>query len=223
MEALEELLKLETYYRLYRQGRRVEHLANKIRGKFTRRFGEHPWEDCCKLVQAGSESKYPLYATKPIIRWGAADTSMFRKRLSVVLPVWMEEFYNNVCGMALLMLNQIYIMPPDEAVYREVEDRECSDQTGLPYRLIRFADAAADGTGFSLRQRLKDDTWHIMMTTPRISKAEYQSDEWENEGCDNDINEWLLRMIRTDCHPLRSGGEEFEPMPYSRERDFFTS
>jgi hypothetical protein len=154
-------------------------------------------------MRASDGISYPVYATKPIVRWDAADTTMFQRRLSVTFPDWMEEFYRNVSGMALLMLNQIHVMHPDEAVYREQEARDDTDQTGLPYGLIRFADAAADGTGFSLRQRLKDDTWHIMMTPPRISKAEYQSDELENEGCDNDINEWLLRMIRTDAHPLR--------------------
>ena len=176
-------------------------------------FPQDNWDGYYQEIDSGEGERPFICGTKPIIKWGAADTSIFGKRWGIALPHWMEEFYSQVtCGL-LPMLNQIRILSPEEAVHSEDGRREACGELHLPYRLIRFADGAIDGGGFSLRQKLADDQWEIIKTGVEYNTEEYQSEEWEGgDDKDVDVNAWLLRMLNTDGHPLMIGRGHVEPM-----------
>ena len=220
-EAIELLRAQAGTFRIYRAGTELADVVAYTLESYRKRFPDQSWEGHFKQLSPGGPGEFPSYAVRPMVRWGVADTGIFKRRWNVTLPDWMQEFYGEITCALLPMLNPISIKSPAEAVYHEEEMREASGETNLPYRVIRFADAAGDGTGFSLRQRLSDDTWHIIPTSGRFSRAEYQSESWEEVRSDTDINQWLLRMLRTDGHPLKIGNEDIEPMPYYREEGDF--
>lgn len=218
MEALQQLREAQTQFRYYE----VHNcLLDKVETALTT-FGLVYPEDDWSLSRYVQEISPPsdqhggIYGTKPIIKWGTADTSVFKQKWGIVLPDWMEEFYRHVtCGL-LPMLNQIRILSPEEAVAEEDERRMASEELHLPYRLIRLAEGASDGSGFSLRQRLCDDQWEIIVTSGSFSVESYQSEEWEGDaGKDKNINDWLLRMLQTDGHPLMIDNS-YEPMGSKR-------
>ncbi|WP_029190883.1 hypothetical protein [Verrucomicrobium spinosum] len=217
MTALDLLKSEELQYRFYAMGSDIRAVVDCTLKDFRVRFPDQSWDGYLVEVAEGKRDQYPLWGVRRIVKWGRADFSIFRKRWGVSVPEWMEEFYSKVTCALLPMLNQIYIMSPEEAVAAEEARRESMGESALPYRLIRFADGGDDGTGFSLRQRLDDDSWEIVPTGPQYTAMEYQSAIWEQPGLsDRDVNAWLLRMLNTDGHPLMIGNEEFEPMPYRR-------
>jgi hypothetical protein len=217
MEAIDLLREEQKRYRYYEDYDSLCDSVDNLLEDFRQRYPQEVWEGYLREVQPHSANKPGIYGTKPIIKWGAADTSIFRKQWGIQLPDWMEEFYSQItCGI-LPMLNQIRIYSPEDVVKSEDEIRAACNQLHLPYRHIRFADGADDGTGFSLRQRLSDDSWEIILSSFNYSAADYQSEKWEHVvEKDKDVNAWLIRMLNTDGHPLMIGSEEIEPMDSKR-------
>jgi hypothetical protein len=217
MEAIDLLREEQKRFRYYEVHALLLDNVNLALKDFRQKYPQDNWDGYLQEITCRSADEPAIYGTKPIIKWGPADTSIFRKKWGIELPGWMEEFYSQVtCGL-LPMLNQIRIFSPEEALTSEDERREACDELHLPYRLIRFADGAPDGSGFSLRQRLSDDTWEVIPSSIESSTEEYQSEDWEYVvEKDKDINAWLLRMLNTDGHPLMIGRGQYEPMHSKR-------
>ena len=212
MEAMQLLRAEQERFRYYETDTSLVDNVNVMLADLRKMYPRDDWEGFIREITPPSGDLGGVYGARPIIKWGLANTSIFKTKWGVVLPDWMEEFYGQIiCGL-LPMLNQIRIFSPEEAVAAEDERRKASEEQHLPCRLIRFADGASDGSGFSLRQRLCDDQWEIIVTSGSFSVESYQSEEWEgDEDKDKNINDWLLRMLQTDGHPLMIGNIH-EPM-----------
>jgi hypothetical protein len=208
-----ELLKREVHrFRRYETTKMLLDVVSYTLADYRERFPDQIWEDYIREVRPGHGSQLAICDTRPLVRWGPADTSIIRTKLGVELPEWMEDFYNQVTCAMLPMLNQIAIMTPEESVAYELDRKEQLDEVGLPCRLIRFANGDPTGVGFSLYKRLEDDQWMIVVSQYGTTTPLSRDDDWEYEWADLNINEWMARMFLTDGHPLFKGREEYEPM-----------
>lgn len=163
------------------------------------------------VAEAGDGPDHPYRASvRHLVKFGGADTSIFSSHFGVSLPDWAEAFYSQVSFGVLALKEVIRILPPHEAVAKELQYRQWRDETRLPYRIVRFASFGVQGDFFAFRRRAKDNEWRVIYLSHENRLEDYFSEEWDGYLEDLDIGAWLNRMLDTDGHPLMIGNEEFE-------------
>lgn len=215
MNAIELLREEEHRFRRYETTKTLFDVVSYTLADYRERFPDQIWEDYLREIRPGHGSQLAICDTRPIVRWGPADTSIIHEKLGVELPEWMESFYRHVTCATLPMLNQIAIMTPEESVAYELDRQEQMEEVELPCRLIRFAEGDATGMGYSLYKRLKDDQWMIVVSKYGTTTPLSPEKEWDYQWADQDIHEWMTRMFLTDGHPIFKG-REHEPMDCRR-------
>lgn len=178
---------------------------------YKKRFPDQDWSKCCVEINLPDGDAFSkVYAMKPFVRWGPADSTVIERELKTKAPAWLHEFYSEIECAALCFLGDVEILSPLKIVEAEMERREivCEDEKGS--RLILFAEESGSGYGFFAYQS-REGAWRVVFGVSRgTDTAEVDEDAWKVEIGDSDIFEWLERMLATDAYPLIKGYERFE-------------
>ena len=206
--ALDLLRERQKEFHVFKMGNNMINYFVKL---YQERFPDEDWSRCSVEIDLPDGDAFSkVYAMKPFVRWGAADSMVIERELKTKAPAWLHEFYGEIECAALCFLTDVEILTPLEIVEAEMVRREIVGEDEKGSRLILFAEEPGSGYGFYAYQSREGD-WQVVFGLSRgTGTAEVDEDAWKVEIGDSDIFEWLERMLATDAYPLIKGYERFE-------------
>jgi hypothetical protein len=197
MKALELLQQEAGQRRLYRTDSDILETISPLVGYFQRKYPDSDWGNCCELVSGRyGKGSYDL-SVRHMIRWGKADARVIEDAFQISLPPFIHEMYSQIQEAILVWRNIIHILPPEEVVAWERQNREWEGKEGQPVRLVRFIQSERLSGDIAIRQSVSDNKWRMFYVTVD-DDSDYDDQRLDQHTLSEDLDSLLQYMMAND-------------------------
>jgi hypothetical protein len=197
MKALEQLRQEEEQRRVYRTETEIVDKITPLVDYFGQKYPDTDWRSCCEVVSGKcGKGQYDL-AVRHMIRWGKADARVIEDAFQISLPPFIHELYSQMQEAVFIWRNVIRLMPPEEVVAWERQNREWENKEGQPVRLVRFIDSRSYSGDIAVRQSVCDDKWRMYYVSVD-DDSDYDDAKMDQYTLAEDLDSWLQYVMAND-------------------------
>ncbi len=197
MKALELLRQEADQRRVYRAEMDIVDTITPLVDYFGQKYPDTDWRSCCEVISdQGGKWPYDL-AVRHMIRWGKADARVIEDAFQISLPPFIHELYSQIEEAVFIWRNVVRLMPPEEVVAWERENREWEDKEGQPVRLVRFMKSRRLSGDIAIRRSVCDDQWRMYYVSVD-DDSDYDEERLDQYTLAEDLDSWLQYMMAND-------------------------
>lgn len=173
---------------------KIEPLAQWFCDKYP---GNRQPKHYCELVSGRYGKGSYDFAVRHMIRWGRADARLIEDAFQISLPPFIHEFYSQVQEAVLVWRNIIHILPPEEVIAWERQNREWEGKGNGPVRLVRFIKSYSVSGDIAIRRSVSDDKWRMFYVSVD-DEANYEEARLDHYTLAEDLDSWLQYLMTND-------------------------
>ena len=197
MKALELLRQEAEQRRVYRTETDIVDTIQPLVDYFGQKYPDTDWRDCCEVVSGKcGKGAYDL-AVRHMVRWGKADARVIEDAFQISLPPFIHELYSQMQEAVFIWRNVVHLMPPEEVVSWERENREWEDKEGQPVRLVRFMNSRRHSGDIAIRRSVCDDHWRMFYVSVD-NEPDYDEARLDQYTMAEDLDSWLQYVMAND-------------------------